>query len=155
MALFRPKYKDQDGNMVDLPLDASSVDGHAVEDTGITSNTSTLPTTHQVKDYVTGLPVANSRTTDVSVSKTPINSITSKGTLPTKGADTTVVQSVSTSVVGSDTGGLVRRSLNITFPTTVVNSITAVGTLPDYQEVTVATDIDDQPSFAGTVGEKS
>lgn len=49
---YRPKYNDSDNNKVDLPIDAETLAGHAVESSGVDSNTSTLPTTAQVKAYV-------------------------------------------------------------------------------------------------------
>lgn len=49
----RPFVKiDNAGNVLDLPLDAASLDGHQMEQTGIESNTSTIPTTAQVKEFV-------------------------------------------------------------------------------------------------------
>ena len=50
---YRPQIKTNvSGAVTDLPLDAETVKGHNVEASGVASNTSTLPTTAQVKTYV-------------------------------------------------------------------------------------------------------
>lgn len=64
---YRPKYNDSDNNKVDLPIDAETVAGHAVESSGVDSNTSTLPTTAQVKAYVDYLiNILNNKTQGIS-----------------------------------------------------------------------------------------
>lgn len=72
MTIYRPKIKDDENNTLsDLALDAASVDGHIMEQTGISSNTTTIPTTAQVKSYVDAvgsiieLPDQSNRITDL------------------------------------------------------------------------------------------
>lgn len=57
MAIYKIQTKGSNG-MVDLPVDAKSLDGHKVEATGVASNTTTIPTTAQVKTYTDGKFVA-------------------------------------------------------------------------------------------------
>ncbi|MBR3208866.1 MAG: hypothetical protein IKF82_01215 [Bacilli bacterium] len=50
---YRPTIKTNSaGATSDFPLDAETIKGHAVEETGIASDTNTIPTTAQVKAYV-------------------------------------------------------------------------------------------------------
>jgi len=52
---YRPKIKaTSSGTLTDLALDAETLAGHSVEATGVASNTTTLPTTAQVKSFVEG-----------------------------------------------------------------------------------------------------
>lgn len=52
---YRPKIKStSSGTLTDLALDAETLAGHSVEATGVASNTTTLPTTAQVKSFVEG-----------------------------------------------------------------------------------------------------
>lgn len=52
---YRPKIKvTSSGTLTDLALDAETLAGHSVEETGVASNTTTLPTTAQVKSFVEG-----------------------------------------------------------------------------------------------------
>lgn len=88
MAIYKIQTKGSNG-MVDLPVDAKSLDGHKVEATGVASNTTTIPTTAQVKTYTDGKFVAydtNAQgltTTQKSNARTNIGAGTSNLTIGT------------------------------------------------------------------------
>ena len=48
-------------------IDSASVDGHTVESTGVESDTTTLPTTAQVKTYVNGRFTLNGTTLTINL----------------------------------------------------------------------------------------
>lgn len=48
-------------------IDSISVDGHTVESTGVESDTTTLPTTAQVKSYVNGRFTLNGTTLTINL----------------------------------------------------------------------------------------
>lgn len=52
---------------IEHKINASSLDGHAMEQTGISSNTTTIPTTAQVKSYVDGRFTLNGTTLTINL----------------------------------------------------------------------------------------
>ena len=70
----------------DIDLDASTLDGHSVESTGVASNTTTLPTTAQVKSFVEGKGYTTNTGTVTSVATSGTG--LSGGTITTSGTIT-------------------------------------------------------------------
>ncbi len=110
MAIYSIEQKSGNGT-VELQIDAKSLDGHKVESTGVASNTTTIPTTAQVKSYTDGRFVAydtNAQgltTTQKSNARTNIGAGTSNIALGT---------TASTAAKGNHTHGNITNAGDIT-----------------------------------------